>query len=224
MSKKDKEIKKIEKKQYNSLVLFNCQNDYLTEGGAVYDKLEHREGFIDHIVSLIRSYPKVNHIVLVIDDYSKKEPTFIKNGGDDIEHCIHGTTGAAIPNQIIEACKERVGLNGYDIVKIHNNPDNEDVGAFTISNNYWHLSQNEEPQPRHCYFSNASGECGVRFINQHLVFAGVNYYATMEDSIDNLIRSWKFNILVDKANIISDDDFMIMQQCANDYPEQVEFK
>ena len=132
-----------------TLIIIGVQKDLCDPSGKVY--IKGGEKIIDPIVKLIQENTTIEQIIFVVDWRLPEDASF----NSIPEQCIQFTEGAAIPEKLIKACKERgfLTLDGklgddegdvtakklyktYDIFYKNNLPNVEESGAFYLSEDF----------------------------------------------------------------------------------------
>jgi len=76
------------------LLICNLQNDYL-EGGSYAT-----EGSLELVLTINRIKEKFDHCIFIVDKHSPDHVSFKSNGGTRPPHCIEGTSGCEIHQDI----------------------------------------------------------------------------------------------------------------------------
>ena len=84
-----------------TLIIIGVQKDLCDPSGKVY--IKGGEKIIDPIVKLIQENTTIEQIIFVVDWRLPEDASF----NSIPEQCIQFTEGAAIPEKLIKACKER---------------------------------------------------------------------------------------------------------------------
>ena len=105
------------------LVVVDYQYDFYSPQGALY--VNGGEGLQAKIADII---PDFDHVVFTQDYHPVSHCSFDRNGGVWPVHCVAGTLGAEIPNELIALSAS------YTISKKGCNQDKEEYGAFADNN------------------------------------------------------------------------------------------
>ncbi len=88
-----------------TLLIIDCQNDFVAHDGSMY--VNDAENKIANICKFIKeNKDNITRVILTKDNHPKNHLSFMKNGGEWPEHCVEGTWGSKINEDIISALNE----------------------------------------------------------------------------------------------------------------------
>lgn len=88
-----------------TLIVCNCQNDLTLSDGALY--IKGSENKVNNICKFIsENADKIERVILTKDNHPKDHKSFVKNGGELPQHCIEGTYGNKINEDILNTLKK----------------------------------------------------------------------------------------------------------------------
>lgn len=88
--------------KYN-LVLVDMQNDFCNSDGSLY--VNGAEYLVSRIINFINTHKdEIDKVIFTLDWHPSNHESFKDNGGIWPSHCVNYSTGAAIPDCLIEVC------------------------------------------------------------------------------------------------------------------------
>lgn len=126
----------------NTLIIVDFQVDFCTKKGSLY--VPGAETAMTQILKLLNS-KKINRVLFTADWHPINHNSFKENGGIWPIHCVQYSTGASIPNKLMEACyKNQIP---YEVIRKGTNPSYEQYSGFTDledKGNYIIVTSNKE--------------------------------------------------------------------------------
>lgn len=113
-----------------TLIIVDAQYDFAHPDGSLY--VPNADVAVEKIIEFIKlNHSKIGTVVFTKDNHPQKHCSFDTNGGKWPSHCVHGTHGADILQQLIDVCKAN-GIT-YKYLRKGENPNAEEYTAFSRS-------------------------------------------------------------------------------------------
>ncbi len=131
-----------------SLIIIDFQYDFCNPKGSLYVKgaEEAKKGVLKYMEANNKSF---NQIIYACDCHTKEDKSFKKNGGIWPVHCVQGTNGAKIDNELEEELKKyKIDTQIFQKGTIFTH---EEYGAFE---NIKYEDENNKNDLKNCTFSN----------------------------------------------------------------------
>lgn len=109
----------------HTLIVVDCQNDFSRPGAPL------RVAGADKAITAIAAYigsSHIQHVIFTVDWHPTTHCSFQANGGPWPTHCVQHTEGAAIRNELLEACTQH--NVPYSVYVKGTDPTYEEYGAF----------------------------------------------------------------------------------------------
>lgn len=175
-----------------TLVIVDFQYDFADPNGSLYVK--GAEEAQKNVVELIRK-GGFDNVILTRDWHKTCDKSFKENGGIWPVHCVEGTSGAQVMDEIINVLDE-VGAN-YVYSNKGTNPDVEEYGAFSsITRNEAGTVTLHNVDDSHTITLNANAE---------IVVCGIAGDYCVYETTKNLVDCDLFNVSVYLPGVASID-------------------
>ena len=183
-----------------SLIIIDFQYDFCNPKGSLYVKgaEEAKKGILKYMEANNKSF---NQIIYTCDCHTKEDKSFKKNGGTWPVHCVQGTNGAKIDNELEEELKKyKIDTQIFQKGTIFTH---EEYGAFE---NIKYEDENNKNDLKNCTFSNYGLDSEAKILNNKIVVCGIAGDYCVLESIKNLLKHWKFELEVLISGIASIDN------------------
>lgn len=88
-----------------TLIIVDAQNDFVKSNGSLY--VPNAESAVENIIKYIRkNKDNIDCVVCTMDNHPLSHCSFKTNGGTWPVHCVPGTSGAEIVQDLLDVCKE----------------------------------------------------------------------------------------------------------------------
>ena len=182
------------------MIIIDFQYDFCNPKGSLYVKgaEEAKKGILKYMEANNKSF---NQIIYTCDYHTKEDKSFKKNGGTWPVHCVQGTNGAKIDNELEEELKKY--KIDTQIFQKGTTFTHEEYGAFE---KFKYEDENNKNDLKNCTFSNYGLDSEAKILNNKIVVCGIAGDYCVLESIKNLLKHWKFEIEVLISGIASIDN------------------
>ena len=161
-----------------TLIIVDCQNDFITGSLAVNGAKE----AVESIKDFVKANRKViDKVIFTVDWHPYDHCSFKRNGGQWKEHCVQFTPGACIESKLLKQvqqyCKYEVSIKG-DISEL------EQYGAFN------EIIHKKDYLDDKYYLNEVSVDA-----NSNIVVCGIAGDYCVKETIKNLLHHQKNNLL-----------------------------
>ena len=181
----------------NTLIIVDFQVDFCSKKGSLY--VPGAETAMVQILKLLNS-GRINRVLFTADWHPINHTSFKENGGIWPVHCVQYSTGASIPNKLIEACcRNQIS---YEVICKGTDPSYEQYSGFTDledKSNYVVVTSNKEKfriskkenliicglAGDFCVFESTQSLC--RYLHPSVFKKGIGYINDA-DKLDNLMK------------------------------------
>ncbi|MGP1435689.1 MAG: isochorismatase family protein [Phocaeicola sp.] len=181
----------------NTLIIVDFQVDFCSKKGSLY--VPSAEKAMTQILKLLNS-EKINRVLFTVDWHPITHSSFKENGGIWPVHCVQYSTGASIPNQLIEACyKNKIP---YEVIRKGTDPSYEQYSGFIDlkdNDNYVTVTSNKEKfriskkenlticglAGDFCVYESVKSLC--QYLHPSIFKKGIGYISDT-DKLDNLMK------------------------------------
>ena len=181
-----------------SLIIVDFQNDFCKPTGSLYvpGAEEAKKGIISYMQKNSKDF---SEIIYTKDWHTPEDESFKKNGGTWPVHCLQNSEGAKIDEELDQELKK------YNIpIKIFNKGTvytHEEYGAFE----HFKLKDQNKNDIKNCLFANFGYDCEIGIENDKIVVCGLAGDFCVMESIENLMKHWKFDLEILISGISSID-------------------